>query len=254
MLGQIVLDGAARAAQLVPLLFALNNATPACAQLPRATTPAAEPPFASVADEPAPLTLTAHHLDVRIEGSRARIRSLLTYRNERTVPVSTSFAFPFPTLLGQGGAWRAIGTESIDPGGDESPAEAEFAEVGEPVPPRIDVGHVTVAPGEEIRIETLREVDLTANGSSYRLALPLPVDRSAPYVPQFSADVTVDEVPTVTRLASTTHAGTATGIGSGRARFEVPAGRAYLGTQFVVEIGVGAAHDIALWGGEARLR
>lgn len=254
MLGQTIAEGALRAAQLVPLLFALNAPPPAQAQLPRPA--AAEPPFESLADESSPLTLTEHHVVVRVRGGQAQVRSLLTYRNERAQPVSASFAFPFPALLQQGEAWRALGTESIDAadGGDESPEESEFREAGEAVPPRVDVGYVTVAPGEEIRIETLRTTALAPRGRGWRLALPLPVDRGAPYAPQFSADVWVEESPAVTRLASATHGGTATGIGSPRAQLDVPAGRAYVGAQFVVDIDVGSPRDIALWGGEARSR
>ncbi len=254
MLGQTIAEGALRAAQLVPLLFALNAPPPAEAQLPRPEV--AEPPFEAVTDESSALTLTEQHVAVRIRGGQAQVRSLLTYRNERAEPVSASFAFPFPALLQQGETWRAIGTESIDPpeSGDESPQDAEYREVGEPVPPRIDVGYVTVAPGEEIRIETLRTTALAPRARGWRLALPLPVDRSAPYAPQFSADVAVEESPAVARLASATHGGTVTGLGSPRAQLEVPAGRAYLGTQFVVDVDVGAARGIAQWGGEAHPR
>ena len=253
MLGQTIAEGALRAAQLVPLLFALNTTSPAEAQLPRPAP--AGPPFEAAAEDSSPLTLTEHHVDVRIRGGQAQVRALLTYRNERAEPVSASFAFPFPALLQQGETWRALGAESIDPAdaGDESPQDAEFREAGEPVPPRIDVGYVTVAPGEEIRLETHRAVDLVKRGPGYRLALPLPVDRSAPYVPQFSADVTVEENPAVTRLASTTHGGTVTGVGSPHAQLAV-GGRAYLGSQFVVDIDVGAPSGLALGGGEARSR
>lgn len=254
MLGQMIAEGAARAAQLVPLLFALNTAPPAEAQMQPAA--AAEPPFEAVADEPSPLTLTEQHVEVRIRGGHAQVRSLLTYRNERAEPVSASFAFPFPALLQQGETWRAIGTESIDPpdAGNESPQDAEYREVGEPVPLRVDVGYVTVAPGEAIRIETLRTTALAPRARGWRLALPLPVDRGAPYAPQFSADVSVEESPAVARLASATHGGTVTGVGSPRAQLEVPAGRAYLGAQFVVDIDVGAARGLAQWGGETHPR
>lgn len=254
MLGQTIAEGALRAAQLVPLLFALNTPAPAEAQLPRPAP--AEPPFAVEAEQSPALTLTEHHVDAHVRGGQAQVRSLLTYRNERAEPVSASFAFPFPALLQQGDMWRTLGTESVEAadGGDESPEDAEFREAGEPAPSRIDVGYVTVAPGEEIRIETQRAIDLAPRARGWRLALPLPVERSAPYAPQFSADVSVEESPAVARLASTTHGGTATGIGSPRAQLEVPAGRVYLGAQFVVDIDVGAAGDIALWGGEAHTR
>lgn len=236
MFGQMLVEGAARAVQLVPLLFVLNS-TPAAAQLPRPAT--AEPPFALPVEE-APLILTEHHVVVRVQGGQAYVRSLLTYRNERAEPVSTSFAFPFPALLQQGQAWRALGAESIEPaddcGVDESAEDAEFLEAGERVPPRIDVGYVTVAPGEEIQLETHRRVELVRRGDGYRFALPLPVDRRAPYAPQFSADVFVEEPQAIARLASSTHGGSVSGTGSTHAQLTVPIGRAYLGSQFVVDI------------------
>ncbi len=254
MLGQTIAEGALRAAQLVPLLFALNAPSPeAMAQLPRPAP--AEPPFADAAEEPSPLVLAAHHVDVAIRGGQARVRSRLTYRNEGTEPVAASFAFRYPALLRQGESWRALGEESTAAAdGDDSAQDAEFLEAGEPVPPRIDVGYVTVAPGEEVELETHRTVALEPHGRGWRLALPLPSDRGAPYAPQFSAGVTVEESPAVARLASSTHDGTATGLGTPRAQFEVPAGRAYLAAQFVLEVDVGRAGGVALWGGEARPR
>jgi len=261
MLGQTMLEGAARAAQLVPLLFALNTASPASAQLPRPATSVPQVPMAEAVEESAPFTLTEHHVDVRIKDGRAHVRSLLTYRNERSEPVSTSFAFPFPALLEQGKTWRALGEESIEPsgecGGDESAADAEFLEAGERVPPRFDVGFVTVAPGEEIKLETYRTVELAKRDKGYRLALPLPVDRGAPYSPQFSADVVVDDTQAVRWIGSITHGGSAAGVGSPHAQLAVPCGRAYIGAQFVVDIEFGAdsaAPRYALWGGEARSR
>jgi hypothetical protein len=255
-LGQIVIEGAARAAQMVPLLFALNS-PPVVAQLPRAA--AGDTQFGTAVEEAAPLLLTEHHVDVRISGGKAQVRTTLTYRNDRGEPVSTSFAFPFPTLLEQGGAWRALGDEIIEAGdcADESAEDAEFAEVGEAIPPRIDVGYVTVAPGEEIKLETHREVDLVQRAGGYRLALPLPIDRSAPYSPQFSADVTVQGLAAVKRLVSITHGGTVVGLGTPRAQLTVPNGRAYAGTQFVVDVEHGATAPmphLASWGGEARPR
>jgi hypothetical protein len=260
MLGQMMVEGAARAAQLVPLLFVLNTTSPASAQLPRPTPATPDARFAAALDESSPLTLTEHHVDVRIKDNRAHVRSLLTYRNERADPVSTSFAFPFPTLLGQGDTWRALGAESVEPGDcavDEPPDQAEFIEAGEPLPPRIDVGFVTVAPGEEITLETHRVIELAARWNGYRLALPLPVDRSAPYSPQFSADVMVEEAEPVTRIVSLTHGGTASGTGATRARLAVPSGRAYSGTQFLVDVDFGTSavkSGYAQWGGETHAR
>ena len=72
MLGQMIAEGAARAAQLVPLLFALNTAP--AAEAPMQPAAAAAPPFEAVADEPSPLTLTEHHVAVRIRGGQAQVR------------------------------------------------------------------------------------------------------------------------------------------------------------------------------------
>lgn len=272
-LGQIVVDGAARAAQLVPLLFALNAPVPAAAQLPRAVS-AADASFGIAAEEAPPLTQTEHHVDVSIVGTHALVRSTLVYRNERAIPVSASFAFPFPTLIERGGAWRPLAEDdnvatdaafSEDDGadcGDESPTRAEFAEVGEFVPPRLEVGYVTVAPGERIKLETHRRIDLVALADGgWRLALPLPVEAGAPYSPQFSADVNVMaplSQPTIARLASVTHGGVTSALGEANAQLLVPNGRAYTGRQFIVDVAFGNAKQarslVATWGGEARPR
>jgi hypothetical protein len=253
MFGQMMVEGAARAARLVPLLFMLNAASPAAAQLPRPAAPAQ--PFESAVDEAPPLTLTEHHVDVRIHEGRAQVRSLLTYRNDRAQTVSTGFAFPFPALLGQDESRRALGDEATDAGGDcgdVSPEDAEYLEAGEPIPPRTDAGYVTVAPGEEIRVETFRTLDLARHAGGYRLALPLPADRDAPFSPQFTADVRVDDSRAVTRLVSATHGGAASGLGSPQAQLTVPGGRAYTGAQFVVDVDFGpAATAFATWGREA---
>jgi len=261
MLGQMMVEGAARAAQLVPLLFALNTVAPASAQLPRPVSPVPAASFAMAAEESSPLVLAEHHADVRIKDGRAHVRSVLTYRNERSEPVSTSFAFPFPTLLAQGDTWRALGEDGIEPtgdcSGDASADDAEFLEAGEQIPPRVEVGYVTVAAGEQIKLETHRVLDLAQRGNGQRLALPLPIDRNAPYSPQFSADVFVDGARAVTRLTSATHGGSVTGAGTQHAHLVVPSGRAYTGAQFVVDVEFGAlaaTPHFALWGGEARAR
>jgi hypothetical protein len=255
MLGQIVLDGASRAAQLVPLLFALNG------PLPESAAAEPEPPFAAVAEEAAPLTLVEHNVAVRIEGGRARVRSLLTYRNDRAEPVSTGLSFPFPALVEQGERWRALGDEAADPdpgcGSDESPQAAQFVEAGEAVPPCVVVGYVTVAPGEEIRLLSQRTLALTWRDEDYRLALPLPDDRGAPLAPRFSADVEVVEQQAIRRLASRSHRVSVDGDGRTRVRLTVPGDRAYSAREFVVDIDFsaeGEATDYALWGGEARPR
>jgi len=261
-LTQMVFEGAARAAQMVPLLFALSASTPALAQLPRAP----EVPFAGPITPAPGLTLAAHHFDVRIDGFRAQVRTTLTYRNERDTPQSASFAFPFPTLLAQGDLWRTLAEESIEPDtseaslagcSGESASDAEFIEAGEPVPTRIEVGSVTVAPGEEIRLETHRTIELTAQATGHRLALPLSVEPGAPYSPQFSADVIAVGHPTIKSLTSTSHGGNVDGIGTPHARLTVAEGRAYASRSFVVDLDIGVAQTtdrLATWGGEARTR
>lgn len=251
MFGQIVLDGASRAAQLVPLLFALNG------PLPESAAAETEPPFAAVAEEASPLTLTEHDVAVRIEGGRARVRSLLTYRNDRAQPVSTGLSFPFPVLVEQGDRWRALGDESIDPAigcsGDESPADAQFVEAGEAVPPCVVVGYVTVAPGEEIRLLSQRSMELTLRDDGYRFVLALPSDAGAPFTPRFSADVEVVEHQAIRRLASRSHRVAVDGDGRTRVRLTVPGDRAYSAREFVVDVDLGAPRDAtgyAFWGGE----
>lgn len=236
-LGQIIVDGAARAASLLPLALAINVATPAQAQLPRASLPpvritaqAAPTVVLDPASSSAPLALKRSHLDVTVSGQRALVRTTLVYRNDGTLPVQALTTLPEPAVVyGPYDEVLAMAdTEQEDAFGcaDEPAALAQFAEAGEPAT-RYQQHTLHVAPGEEITIELRRPAALLVRGNRYRLVLPLAADRNAAFVPQFSADVVIDAAAPLRALASATHRGEVSGINESQARLTVPNGPAY---------------------------
>lgn len=241
-----VLEGAQRAAQFATLLFSLNVATPAAGQQAPA-----KPPSGSIAiDGPladAPLTLTAHHLDVQVEGASARVRTTLVLRNDRSTAVAAQYLLSYPARVQRGARWQLRGAAGFDADCDDaalasddlSPAQAEAAEVERPVltQPR-EV--ITVQPGEEIALEVRRVLPVEGRDGVHRLALPLPVDRDAPWVPRFSADVRVEAERPVRRLASPTHEALVTGLGERTALLSVPEGFVYRQEQLAVEFELAA--------------
>lgn len=257
----LLLDGALRAAQLAPLVFALNGAPPAAAQLPRPPTaaqvaPADGGPATVVIGESgsaAPLALHASHVEVRIAGRRAHVRTTLTYRNDGTVPVEALYTVPLPAAL----ATLQQPDDGIDGGCDEPYELAQFAEAGEALPV-YERGSVLVAPGEEVAVRLDRVTELLVRGDRHRLVLPLPTQRGGVFTPQFSASVTIDAGRPVRALASATHAAEVDGIGSTQARLRVPEGRVHEGQFLALEYTLGddapapaVAHG---WGGEANAR
>ncbi|HXF46492.1 MAG TPA: hypothetical protein VNK91_10280 [Burkholderiaceae bacterium] len=208
---RLMFDGIAEAARLVPLLFTLN-------------TPAA-PPVAPVPDAAAAPVLIAQHLEVAIDGERAALRVWLTYRNEGESPVALGDLSP------------------SDGSGDPVCAELEDAAGEEP-----RAGALVLAPGAEATVVLQREATALARGARRRVVMPLP--ESAAFIPQFSAEVTVASPRPIVHLASATHGGEASGLGTGRARLLVANGRAYEARFFAVEFELGAAPPS--WGGEAR--
>ena len=257
----LLLDGALRAAQLAPLLFALNGAPPAAAQLPR---PLPAPQIAVPGSAPAtvvlgetgsaaPLALHASHVEVRITGRSAHVRTTLTYRNDGTVPVEALYTVPLPAALA---TLLQPGDEAF--GGCDEPYElAQFAEAGE-APPVYERGSVLLAPGEEVTVKLDRVTDLLVRGDRHRLVLPLPTQRGGVFTPQFSASVTIDAGRPVRELASATHVAEVDGVGTRQARLVVPAGRVQEGQFLALDYtlgddapGAAVAHG---WGGEAHTR
>jgi hypothetical protein len=255
-------DGAAQAAQLVPLLFALNGAAPAAAELPRAAA-FARGAAAQALLEPvpagAPLTLAANHVEVRVHGARAEVLTQLTYRNDGSVPIEARYAVPLPALVlqpGQSASWPTAAAP-LDCGSDEPPESAQFAEAGEADPRAYASGTLWIEPGEEVFVRLRRTVDLFVRGARHRLVLPLVLDRGATFTPRFSAEVRIEAERPIAALASATHRGQALGLGERHAALIVPEGRVYEGRFFAVEFELGAAeaaHAMPVWGGEARPR
>lgn len=242
-LSTVVFEGARRAATYAAMLFSLNAAEPAAAQS-TVTPPQAAAPLAvegSVSDSG--LTLTAHHFDVRIAGDEASVRTLLLLRNDTADAISTQYVLPFPARVVRGDDWTLLGRDDISTLCDETDLSSVAGERAETAPGRLarrrDV--IVVAPGEQITLEVLREVPVVATDGVGRLQLRLPVDRGAPWVPRFTADVLVEADRPVVRLQSPTHEALVDGIGSRTALLSVADGFVYRQEQLVVEFEIEAA-------------
>jgi hypothetical protein len=234
---EIMIEGGARAAALVPLLFAVHVA-PAHAQLPRAVAASATVPAVPAAPtliEPTrmagPLALKSRHMDIRIEGRSARVRTQLVYRNDTSAAVKANY-------LLAAGARLVSADESEGCGGDLGAADAAYVESGE-APPRLQSVEVEVAPGEDITIETHRDADLFVRGARHRLVLPVGGDDRAVFTPEFSAIVEVVGAQPIATLSSATHGGFITGIGERVAQLEITNGRAYRSQFLALEFELG---------------
>ncbi|MFZ5538255.1 MAG: hypothetical protein ACOY5V_00765 [Pseudomonadota bacterium] len=259
---RMLADGAAQAAQLVPLLFALNGAAPAAAQLPRAVASspdAAAPVLIEPLPAGAPLVLVANHVEVRVDGARAEVSTQLTYRNDGTAPIEARYSVPLPARVLQPGdtaSWPDE-TTALDRCDDEAPEAAEFAEAGEADPRAYEAGTLWIEPGEEVVVRLRRPAELLVRRGRHRLVLPLVTDPGAPFTPRFSAEVRIEADRPIAALASATHGGQVIGLGQRRAALTVPEGRAYQGRFFAVEFALVEAPTAAkslAWGGETRLR
>ncbi len=253
----VLLEGAQRALQYTALLFSLNVSATAAAQLPQPPQPAPAQTAALAIDGPLldlPLTLTAHHLDVRISDDAAAVRTVLFLRNDTPDAVAAQYMLPHRARVERSGQWRALRAAyaedrcdgiAIDSDGDLSAIEAELAEAGEPLSQlqRHDV--VVVAPGEQITVEVQQVVPVSEHDGVHRLVLPLPVDRDAPWVPHFSADVLIEAAQPVRRLASSTHEALIDGLGERTALLTVPDGFVYRQTQLAIDFELGAAAPAA---------
>ncbi len=265
----VVLEGARRAALYAALLFTFD-AGPAAAQAGahNASTATAPPMSATAASgngalAPGPgtrglapaaarrlsplaidgsiadsgLTLAAHHVDVHVVGSTAVVRTRLTLRNDNAEAVSAHYVMPYPARVARGDAWdlTAAEVDALCDEDDLSPVAAEYAEAAR-APQRLvrrnDV--VVVAAGEQVALEVEREVAVASVGAVRRLSLPLPVDREAPWVPRFSADVFVEADRTIRRLSSPTHDALVDGIGKRAALLSID-GFVYRQAQLTVE-------------------
>jgi hypothetical protein len=228
---ELTIEGGARAAALVPLLYAVHVA-PAHAQLPRMTTAAAAAPtLIEPTRVSGPLALKSRRMDIRIEGRIARVRTQLVYRNDSSAAVKANY------LLAAGARLVAI-EEGEGCGGDLDVADAAYVESGE-APPRLESVEVEVAPGEDITIETQRDADLFVRGARHRLVLPVTGDDRAVFTPEFSASVEVIGAQPITNLSSATHGGFISGLGERVAQLEIANGRAYSSAFLAVEFELG---------------
>jgi hypothetical protein len=233
----VLLDGARRAATYAAMLFGLNAPPPAVAQ-PPAATPTAAAVLAvdgSVADSG--LTLAAHHLDVRIAGGSASVQALMLLRNDRPTDISVQYLLPQPARVVRGDIGGLLGRADVAALCDDADLSLQVAEQAETAPGRLVQRHdvIVVAPGEQISVEVQREVPVVAAGGVYRLQLPLPVDRDAPWVPRFTADVLVEAEQPIRRLSSPTHQALVDGLGEHTALLTVPDGFVYRQARFAVE-------------------
>ena len=226
----VLLDGARRAATYATMLFSLNAPPPAAEQPPAARL--AAPPAVDGSLAASGLTLTAHHLDVRIAGGTASVQAFMLLRNDRPTEVALHYLLPQPARVVRGDA-----AASCD--GDLSLQAAEYAETATGrLVQRFDV--IVVAPGEQIGVEVQREVPVETAGGVHRLQLLLPVDREAPWVPRFTADVLVEAGQPIRRLSSPTHQALVDGLGENTALLSVPDGFVYRQAQLAVEFELGA--------------
>ena len=259
-------------------VLALGALTPATAQLPRlpgVTITAPAPVQLDTGIDSSPLTLLANHVDVRVIGGAARVRTTLTWRNDGVQSVRAQLPVPLPSALAMvrqvivdvtDGAADGCGDDldalmaSLD--ADEELVDAEFIEAGERPAAR---GHseVVLAPGEEVTVVVERDTGLLTRGDHHRLVLPLLTQRHGMFTPQFSAAVSIDAARPIVALASATHAGEISGVGDTTAQLVVPSGRVHEGQFLAVDFTLGgavasppsvAADDGRRWGGEARRR
>jgi hypothetical protein len=270
---QLASHGALRAAPLVPLLFALHAAQPAHAQLPRTAAtqlPAVTVTAPAIVDidpgvDGSPLTLVASHVDLRVTGTQARVRTTLTWRNDGVVPVEAMYRAPLPSTLA-----RLVAEQEFDGCGDgmdatDAPTAVASADdtvdhANEPAP----AGHgtVTLAPGDEVRVTVERDSTLIARGDHHRVVLPLFTQRSGLFTPQFSATAFIDAERPIAALGSATHPVEINRLGESQAQVVIPNGQVHEGQFLALDFTLASESPVASlpaptaprWGGESLTR
>jgi hypothetical protein len=238
----VLLDGARRAATYAAMLFSLN-APPAVA--PPGPGAAADVAALAVDGSVAAsgLTLVAHHLDVRVAGAAATVQSWMLLRNDRPTGLAVQYVLPQPACVVRGEPAAPAGAVDLAARCDDGDLSPEAAEQAEAAPGRrvhrYDV--IVFAPGEQLGVAIRRELPVEVAGGVHRLRLPLPVDREAPWVPRFTADVLVEAAQPIRRLASPTHEALVDGLGERSALLSVPDGFVYRQGQLAVEFELGEA-------------
>jgi hypothetical protein len=239
----LIVDGAWRAAVCAAMLFSLDAAAPAAAQPPAALVSI----DGSVADSG--LTLAAHHFDVHVRDGAASVRTRLLLRNDGAEQIAAQYRLPQPARVIDGDAWGLFDRDSgrdrlASLCGEDDLSEAESAEAATgTVVQRNDV--IVVPPGRQVTVEVQREVPVSSAGRVHRLSLPLPVDRDAPWVPRFTADVMIEAERPIRRLGSPTHRALVDGVGTTAALLSVPDGFVYRQAQLTVEFELDAPRPSA---------
>jgi hypothetical protein len=276
-----VVSLAARTAQSVPelvallslVLFALHAMQPAQAQLPRppaTALPAVTVTAPAIVDidpgvDGSPLTLVASHVDLRVTGLQARVRTTLTWRNDGLVPVAARVQAPPPSTLA-----RLVAEEEFDGCGDAledrdvPSAVANADDIANAADDAVRTGHgtVTLAPGDETRVTVEREAALIARGDHRRLVLPLFTQRGGLFTPQFSAIAFIDAARPIVELGSATHPVEITRLGEAQAQVVIADGKIHEGQFLALDFTLGSEAPVATlpvptaprWGGEASTR
>ena len=254
-------------APLVALLLVLSPALPAHAQLPRILPPVTvmATPVVEIDTgvDGSPLTLLANHVDIRVVGSAARVRTTLTWRNDGATPIAATFRAPLPSALAQ-----LKFDDAIDGCGDLPDVELqamddESVETGDA--PARGHGVVHLAPGEEVRVTVERETTLIARGDHHRIVLPLFTQRGGLFTPRFSATASIDAARPIVDLTSATHPIEVDRLGDSQALVVVSGGRVHEGQFLALDFTLGtdatvvaatatSAPTAQRWGGEGLAR
>ncbi|MCU0938513.1 MAG: hypothetical protein MUC86_05090 [Burkholderiaceae bacterium] len=268
---ELLTDGALRAAQLASLLFALHAAQPAHAQLPRAATtqlPSVTVTAPAIVDintgiDGSPLTLIANHVDIRVVGTQARVRTTLTWRNDGPLPVEARYRAPLPSTLA-----ALVRADEFDGCGDPIDALMAQIETADDAAQEAGAGApsgqgiVPLAPGEEVQVTVEREATLIARGDHHRLVLPLFTQRSGLFSPQFSAIAFIDAARPIVELDSATHPVEINRLGESRAQVVIADGQVREGQFLALDFTLGREAPVAAlpvsttarWGGEVSTR
>jgi len=188
------------------------------------------------------LTLAEHHVDAHIASGTARVRTRLLLRNDSGDAVSVQYVLSHAANVAHGEVWDLHAAEVKRLWDDDLPtAAAELAETTVRKWRVLPHEVIVVPAGDQIVLEVEREMPVAGAGAVHRLELPLPVDRTAPWVPRFTADVLVEADRPIVRLESPTHEALVDGVGSRTALLSVADGFVYRQEQLAVEFEVEAA-------------
>jgi hypothetical protein len=219
---QILIEGAVRAAALLPLAFALEVAQPAQARIVEGAPPAPEavPGAVRVLFDPqaanTPLTLTEHSVEVRIVNGRAYAFTTRVFRNDGEMPVDAQYTLPMPSALATAEETVMLADDEPATGsdgcGEDSHGCAKYAAFGEDAPGDAS-GVIRVAPGTELTVTTRQTVEVLSRGDRYRIVLPL-LRAAEAAAPVFSGYVSIHAPAAIKTLGSATHEVELSGVGS----------------------------------------